>query len=83
VTRGIAAAILILLVLSYPFSVGPVFAYYRQAETRAPIAFYYAYWPLFHVVPSSVLTGYLKLWGVSEIEAFFMFDVPQGHVEGK
>ena len=68
-----------LMVLLYPLSVGPVLAHYR--ETGAP-EWCAIYRPLFRNVPSSVIGWYLNIWGISDIEAFFMLCSAQDSVHG-
>ncbi len=72
---------LIGVLIIYTLSIGPVFAcyarsYYDHGGPPMPRVLYQMYRPLFLAVPGPT-SQYLKIWGVSEIEAFFITDPPQ------
>ncbi len=62
----------------YALSVGPVFAYYARhaGGSPMPLAVYDVYRPLFRALPETT-TRYLDLWGVSNIEAYFITNQQQ------
>jgi hypothetical protein len=73
---GRLAGATLAVVAVYALSVGPVFGFCRWRETGGPLLAE-IYQPLFALAPGSVTSRYLGLFGVSEVEAFFMCGVPQ------
>jgi hypothetical protein len=74
---------LIVALTIYILSIGPVFAYYVHRYYDAsgapmPLAVFQLYRPLLCGYPEPT-NQYLRFWGVSEIEVFFITD-PQQHV---
>jgi hypothetical protein len=77
---GLVAALAV-----YALSIGPVFCYYARSNydvslPRMPTALYDVYRPLFRFLPETT-SWYLTIWGVSEIDAFFISDFPQNVIE--
>jgi hypothetical protein len=59
-------------VIVYALSVGPVFCYYASRDWEIPDAVWEAYRPVCCTVPGSVIAKYLNLFGISDIETFFL-----------
>ncbi|MGA2255887.1 MAG: hypothetical protein ABSG53_14670 [Thermoguttaceae bacterium] len=72
---------LIAILIVYTLSIGPVFAYYSRSYydhggRPMPKAMFQVYRPLFVAIPGPIFQ-YLRIWGVSEIEAFFVSEPSQ------
>jgi hypothetical protein len=69
-----AAAICQHFILFYALSVGPVFAFYPYSSRLIS-----CYRPLFRIAPSATVR-YVNMWGVSDLEVFFMLQTVQRSV---
>jgi len=56
----------------YVLSVGPVFGYYRTRDWNVPEIVLRAYRPIFRTYSGPVMYKYLGLFGVPEIETYFL-----------
>jgi hypothetical protein len=81
--RRILCGLIVALTL-YPMSIGPLYAYYNhQSEPMSPMmgrVISKVYKPLFHYFPETT-ASYLNAWNVSDIEAYFMTNLPQNGPE--
>jgi hypothetical protein len=71
----ISAATIILLLAGYALSVGPVFAYHCHHADDESVRSCRYYQPLFRDNCRDVTTAYLRLWNVSELEAFVLLSM--------
>lgn len=68
----------VLIPLIYLASVGPAFAIAIKTESKLSMRMARkVYRPLFDIAPESTCS-YLKQWGVSDVEAFFVMQAPKG-----
>ena len=84
VNRNVRSVVLFLAIsisapLLYVGSAGPVFVIARKMSERGwnVRPGFGMYLPIFKLAPE-MSCPYLQLWGVSDIELFFMIDVPKG-----